>query len=148
MRIYLRTVVDNSSHDVVLVNFNRELFEKLSPPFPPFQLKRFDGCLTGDKVELELNFFLFKQFWNSDIIDHGTTAEKSWFVDFGTKLPFFLSFWEHQHIIQQAGKNVEIIDAIEFKGKFPFLSFLVYPILYFTFSQRKPIYKKLLSNLN
>jgi len=148
MHINLRTIVDNSSHDVVFQHFNRSLFEKLSPPFPPFELQRFDGCLTGDKVEIELNFFLFKQNWNSDITDHGSTKQKSWFVDSGFKLPFFLSFWKHQHIIQQVGKNVEVIDAIEFKGKFPFLSFLVYPILYLTFSQRKPIYKKLLSNLN
>jgi ligand-binding SRPBCC domain-containing protein len=148
MRLNLRTIVHNSSHNVVFEHFNRALFEKLSPPFPPFELRRFDGCLTGDKVEIELNFFLFKQHWNSDIIDHGSNEQKSWFVDSGSKLPFFLAHWEHQHIILKSGKNVEIIDAIDFKGKFPFPSFLVYPILYLTFSQRKPLYRRLLANLN
>jgi ligand-binding SRPBCC domain-containing protein len=147
MHIQLRTKLVNSNHLAVFQNFNRALFEALSPPFPPFVLHRFDGCLSGDKVNLELNFFLFKQAWNTDIIDHGSVDQKSWFVDSGSKLPFFLSFWEHQHILQQQGNDVVIIDDIQFKGKAPFFSFLVYPILYFTFSLRKPIYRRLLSNL-
>lgn len=148
MRVILRTQVRNTNHKDVMNGFTEKLFNKLAPPFPPFTLNRFDGCEKGDKVELTLNFLLFKQQWNSEIISHGETESKSFFIDKGTKLPFFLSFWEHHHIIEQHGTDVSIIDDIRFTIK-PKLAFpFIYPGLYLVFLYRKPIYKKFFSKEN
>ena len=37
--------------------FDEKLFTRLSPPFPPVKLIKFDGSQKGDVVSLELNFF-------------------------------------------------------------------------------------------
>lgn len=125
--------------------FTKELFERLAPPFPPFELQKFDGCKTGDEVHLQLNFLLFKQQWNSRIIDHGEDSQKTYFVDSGTKLPFFLSFWEHHHIIEQNNQDVIIIDDIRFKIKPLILTPFILPGLFLVFLYRKPVYKKVFS---
>ncbi|MEX1190149.1 MAG: hypothetical protein WED33_12890 [Bacteroidia bacterium] len=142
MNITIKTIVKNTSHTEVMNGFNKDLFEILAPPFPPFELDRFDGCTTGDEVHLKLNFLFFKQAWNSLIISHGVEENKSYFVDKGFKLPFFLSFWEHHHIIEQVGKDVKIVDDIHFKIK-PLLLFpFVFPGLFLVFLYRKPVYKR------
>ena len=71
----LNLVLDTSVHQSVSdvwAGFDRQLFNQLSPPFPPVDVVRFDGCLRGDVVHLRLNFLLFKQDWTSDIIDQQT----------------------------------------------------------------------------
>jgi len=124
--------------------FNESLFMKLSPPFPPVRLLRFDGCQKGDVVSLKLNFIFFSQEWESRITDDATDQEKFYFIDEGTKLPFFLKFWKHRHIIQKQGEHSVIIDDITFKTPFKLFDYLLYPALYGQFLYRKPIYKKLL----
>ncbi len=148
MNIILKTKVRNTNHKVVMNGFTRELFERLAPPFPPFVLQKFDGCKTGDDVNLELNFLFFKQQWNSRIIDHGEDSQKTYFVDSGTKLPFFLSFWEHHHIIEQNNQDVIIIDDIRFRIKPWILIPFVMPGLLLVFLYRKPVYKKVFSKQN
>lgn len=142
MRLVLRTTLPNQQHARVFGKFNQDLFLKLSPKFPPARLLRFDGCHKGDLVQLELNLFGLKQRWDSEIVDDGSDAQASYFVDRGTKLPFFLSFWEHHHIIRQEGEDVVVIDDIRFRGKLFLPGFLTYPILFLIFNQRKPIYRK------
>ncbi|RYY31690.1 MAG: hypothetical protein EOO04_00280 [Chitinophagaceae bacterium] len=46
MHIILRTPV-RQSPDQVWAGFDRTLFDRLSPPFPPVDVVRFDGCLKG-----------------------------------------------------------------------------------------------------
>jgi hypothetical protein len=69
MNIFLKTSVEKSIQEV-WDGFDEKLFKALAPPFPPFRVLRFDGCLTGDKVGIELDFIFFKQNWESDIIEH------------------------------------------------------------------------------
>lgn len=123
--------------------FTKELFIKLSPPFPRLKLLRFDGSNTQDHVAVELDFLLFKQEWESVIVEKKESKEEIYFVDEGIKLPFFLKKWKHKHrIIQKDNKQAEIIDEIEFETPFKPLDILLYPILYFQFAYRKPIYQK------
>jgi len=51
VKLILRTSVAQSLPQV-WAGFDRDLFTKLSPPFPPVNVIRFDGCLTGDIVQL------------------------------------------------------------------------------------------------
>tara|TARA_A100001015_G_scaffold158994_2_gene176635 strand:- start:54 stop:485 length:432 start_codon:yes stop_codon:yes gene_type:complete len=128
------------SRKIVVDGFNQTLFDTLSPPFPPVKVTRYDGSKTGDIVELELNFFIFKQKWISTIIDHGANEKETWFVDKGTTLPFFLTGWHHKHIIQETPTGSSIIDDIEYKS-YPILEWVLFPVLYLQFLYRIPIYK-------
>lgn len=141
MNIEISTKV-NQSLLKVWEGFNLELFSKLAPPFPPVKVKEFGGCLKGDKVHLELNFLLFKQDWISNIMDQKRTESEIYFIDEGTKLPFFLSYWKHKHRLVKEGEGTNIIDEITFKTPTILTDYLFYPLMYLQFLYRKPIYKK------
>jgi len=106
------------------------------------KLLQFDGCKKGDKVALELNFLLFKQHWISDIIEDQETDESWYFIDLGTQLPFFLSRWKHHHGVETSVPGSIIIDNIDFSTGYILTDLFMYPLLYFQFLYRKPIYRK------
>jgi len=144
MKLILRTPVQQS-YLQVWKGFDETLFRRLSPPFPPVRVVRFDGCLKGNTVELELNFFLFKQLWTSKITAQQGNAEEVFFIDEGVKLPFFLSYWRHRHRIIKDGEQTIIADEIEFRTPSVLTDYLFYPLLYGQFLYRKPIYRKVFS---
>lgn len=146
MTITIRTPVDQPL-DQVWAGFNRTLFDRLSPPFPPVRVLRFDGCLTGDVVSLELNFLLFKQTWTSDIIDQQTTSDEIYFVDQGVKLPFFLRAWHHKHRLIRQGSGTVIADEITYQTPNRLFDYLMYPLMWAQFVYRKPIYRQTFSRL-
>ena len=141
MRLIITTPV-NQSCAHVWAGFDRDLFLRLSPPFPPVALLRFDGCLPGDEVHLELNFLLFRQRWESRITEQQRTPEEIYFIDEGQKLPFFLQYWRHHHRLLCRGANTEIVDDITFRAPAWLPDFLLYPILYLQFRYRRPIYRR------
>lgn len=126
----------------VKAGFNESLFAKLNPPFPPVKLLRFDGSDVDDIVSMQLNFLLFKQNWTSKISENHTDHTEYYFVDEGIELPFFLKKWRHKHRIIKKGAQTIIRDEVEFKAPFGLLSLILYPVLYFQFVYRKPIYKE------
>jgi ligand-binding SRPBCC domain-containing protein len=142
MKITIKTKVEQD-YLSVKQGFNKDLFLKLNPPFPPVKLLRFDGCRRGDKVSLELNFILFKQIWTSIITSDRTDEQEFFFVDEGKKLPFFLRFWKHKHRVIRDESGSTIVDEINFSARLKILSPLLYPVLYAQFWYRKPIYKKI-----
>ncbi|MFD2934438.1 SRPBCC family protein [Spirosoma flavum] len=146
MHILLKTQVEQPL-PTVWAGFNRDLFEQLSPAFPPVNVIRFDGCLPGNVVHLQLNFLLFRQDWISHIIDQQTTPDEIFFVDKGTKLPFFLAYWQHRHRLCRSsvgsGEQTVIIDDITFRTPFRLTDYLFYPILWLQFAYRKPIYRRI-----
>jgi ligand-binding SRPBCC domain-containing protein len=142
MKINIETQVQQD-YLKVKEGFNETLFTKLSPPFPPVKLLRFDGSKKGDFVSLELNFLFFKQKWTSEITEDKTTEQEFYFIDEGVELPFFLKEWQHKHRIINSGEGCIIRDEITYKSGFSLLTLLLYPALYIQFLYRKPIYKKL-----
>jgi ligand-binding SRPBCC domain-containing protein len=145
MKINIETPVEQD-YLKVKEGFNESLFTKLSPPFPPVKLIRFDGSKKGDLVTLELNFIFFKQKWTSEITEDETTNLEFYFVDKGVELPFFLKEWQHKHRIIKSTKGSIIRDEITFKSGFSLLTLLLYPALFVQFIYRKPIYKKIFRN--
>lgn len=141
MKLSITTNVTKPYKDVFRF-FTKELFIKLSPPFPKVKLLRFDGSEKQDKVIVELDFFLFKQEWESIITEKSETKEEIYFIDEGVKLPFFLKKWKHIHRIMKDGDKTNIVDDIEFETPFRPFDILFYPILYFQFAYRRPIYQK------
>ncbi|GHB72676.1 SRPBCC family protein [Persicitalea jodogahamensis] len=145
MKITLRTKV-SASLSAVWQGFDESLFEKLSPPFPPVKLARFDGSNEGDVVSLELNFIFFRQKWVSHIVEQRETEQEIYFIDKGVKLPFFLSFWRHKHrLIRDPSGGTIIADEIEYRTPFLLLDYLMYPVMWAQFAYRGPIYKKIFS---
>ncbi|MGK7393807.1 MAG: SRPBCC family protein [Candidatus Cyclobacteriaceae bacterium M3_2C_046] len=142
MKIRITTTVP-AHWEIVTGNFNQDLFIRLNPPFPPVKLIRFDGSRPGDLVSLQLNFFLFKQIWESEITEEKTTQDFHYFIDEGKRLPFFLKYWKHKHLIwKRSDGYADIEDNIEYKGPFGLLSLLLWPVLYFQFKYRQPIYRQ------
>lgn len=146
MKISLSTSV-GQNYLKVKEGFNADLFEALNPPFPPVKLLRFDGSSQGDLVSLELNFIFFKQVWTSKITADHLDQKEYYFIDEGIKLPFFLKKWRHKHrIVSDGNDKTDIIDEINFTSPNRILDYLIYPLLYFQFSLRKPIYRNVFSN--
>ena len=141
MTITISTKVEQHI-EKVWQGFDETLFRKLSPPFPPVRIVHFLGCKKGDEVYLELNFVLTRQYWKSLIIEQKESDEEIYFIDKGTELPFFLSFWQHKHRILKNGSGSIIRDEIEFSTPTILTNYFFYPLLYLQFLYRKPVYKK------
>lgn len=141
MKLTLQTRVEQD-YLSVKNGFDQTLFQKLSPPFPPVKLLRFDGSSKGDLVVLELNFLFFKQQWTSVITEDVTDEKEFYFLDEGIELPFFLKTWRHKHRVIQEGTGSLIRDEIDFTAPFGWLTVLLYPALLAQFAFRIPIYKR------
>ncbi|MEL6851899.1 MAG: hypothetical protein AAFP92_25555, partial [Bacteroidota bacterium] len=116
MRFRIKTPVAGDYQEV-MEGFNRDLFERLTPPGVKVALQRFDGSKKGDIVHLRLFLAGFiQQDWISEITEDGIDEEKAWFVDRGTQLPFFLKKWQHRHIVENQSNHAVIVDDIEFRS--------------------------------
>ena len=143
MRLVFNTQV-NQPVPAVFAGFTKELFLRLSPPFPPVSLERFDGMKIGDEVHLVLKFPGRHQRWVSRITDRFVSDTECWFEDEGVTLPFFLKTWRHRHIIRQAGDGdgSVILDDVTFTSPHPVFDPFLYPAMLLQFWYRKPIYKR------
>ncbi|WP_216690420.1 SRPBCC family protein [Hymenobacter siberiensis] len=143
MHVTLRTAVSQSPA-VVMAGFTRELFVALAPPFPRLRLLRFDGCHTGDRVEIELDTLVKRLSWTSLIVDDGVQPDGThFFVDEGQILPPPLRFWRHRHLIQPGPKGGSVIvDALEYRTASRLLDALIYPAMWAQFAWRRPIYRR------
>lgn len=121
--------------------FDRELFEALTPPVGKIEVVEFTGSKEGDQVHLKF-IRPIKAEWISRITEHGEDQKRSYFIDEGVSLPPGLTYWKHEHIVEDIdGKNCAIIDRIHFRSYFFVFSLLMYPFLFFTFYPRKKQYK-------
>ena len=143
MRVTLQTAVMQLPTQV-MAGFTRELFLALAPPFPKLRLRRFDGCRTGDRVEIELDTLVKRLPWTSLITEDGVLPDGThYFVDEGQTLPPPLRYWRHRHLIQPGPRGGSIIvDALEYRTASRVLDVLIYPAMWAQFAWRKPIYRR------
>ncbi len=141
MKININTLVQSDLQNV-WQRFDNQLFKVLAPPFPFLNILLFEGCETGNRVSLELDFIFFKQTWNCLITEQKTTEKTIYFIDQGSELPFFLSFWHHKHFLEKAENGTWIKDQITYQTPYLWLDYLVFPLFYAQFWYRKPIYRK------
>lgn len=141
MRLTIRTPVNSRLHQIK-EGFTEDLFLSLNPPFPSVRLLEFGGCSKGDRVALELDFFVFKQHWTSEIVEDNAIEGYWYFIDVGIETPFFLKKWQHRHEVQQSNDHSLIIDDIKFSTGTLLTDLLLYPVLFLQFLYRKPIYKR------
>ncbi len=127
-----------------MAGFTRALFVALAPPFPKLRLLRFDGCHTGDRVEIELDTLVKRLPWTSLIVDDGVQHDGThFFIDEGQVLPAPLRFWRHRHLIEPGpnGGSV-VVDALEYRTASRLLDAVLYPAMWAQFAWRKPIYRR------
>ena len=140
--IVVSTTVD-APFDRVVAGFGAPLFETLNPPFPRARLLRMDGNTPGHRIEIDLDFILFKQKWKGVITAGSQSDGLFWFVDRGECLPFFLRSWEHYHGISAVnGGATSIIDAIRFRQAPWIPRFLMRGMLFYLMRYRSPRYKR------
>lgn len=140
MRLKVATAVSQNYRDVFR-GFNRELFVKLNPPFPPVKVLRFEGMAVNDEVHLLLNFLVAKEKWISVVTAAGEEKDEIYFVDEGIQLPFIFKSWRHRHRILRRRRGTLIVDEIIYQCRWEILSYILYPFLYLQFLYRKAVYK-------
>ena len=140
MRILIKTSVEKD-YKTVYSKFDVILFKRLKPPLVGLKVKRFDGCIKGDEIHIEINTLGIKQDWNALITDNGKNDNEMYFIDEGLKLPNFIKSWKHLHRIIKNAESSIIVDDINFRTPNILLDILFYPVMYLQFFYRKPVYR-------
>ncbi|HEX8658131.1 MAG TPA: hypothetical protein VF690_11370 [Hymenobacter sp.] len=143
MHLIIRTAVAQPPAQV-MAGFTRALFEALAPPFPQLRVLRFDGCRTGDHVDIELDTLVKRLRWTSLIVDAGQLPDGTlFFVDEGQQLPPPLRYWRHRHLIEPGpGGTSVVVDNLEYRTASKMLDALLYPAMWAQFAWRQPIYRR------
>jgi ligand-binding SRPBCC domain-containing protein len=143
MRVTVQTAVVQLPAEV-MAGFTKALFVALAPPFPRLQVVRFDGCRTGDRVEIELDTVVKRLPWTSLIVADGEEPDGTlFFVDEGQVLPPPLRYWRHRHLVRPGAHGGSIIiDDLEYRTASRLLDALLYPAMWAQFAWRRPIYRR------
>ena len=140
LHLSFRCTID-APFETVSEGFNIDLFRALCPAFPKVSIERFDGIRQGDLVSLKLGLFLLSWQWSGTVISYQRTDNELRFVDTGDRLPPFLSYWKHEHLIIKNGKGTVIEDNIEFRAGKGWPDFLVKMMISLQMKPRKKIYR-------
>jgi ligand-binding SRPBCC domain-containing protein len=125
--------------------FNQELLLKLKPPLVTMQLLRYDGQHRGDELMFDVGIGKLTQKWHGAITQHRYT-EKDWlFRDEGITLPHPLKRWKHTHALKPSKQGTLVIDRVQFSGKNPVYTLLLWLPIAMMFWMRKPAYQRWLS---
>ena len=147
MNIRLQTKVNGNYKDIMR-RFDRDLFEALKPKQAKMEIVEFTGSKKGDKVHLR---FLSpkKAEWVSHIVEDGINEQEAYFIDEGTTLPFPLTYWRHQHIVQKITEDTSyIIDDMTFRGSSFLISAFIYPGIFLGFYPRGKVYQNYFNALH
>ncbi len=140
MRITVSTPIP-MSFDKVFHAFDRKLFDYVSPA-NQIEVKRFDGVEVGDITEIHIKKPI-KGTWITKIVDRQVSETSAHFIDEGTRLPFGMTSWRHEHIVVKTGENDSlIIDRAHFKTEFRVYTALLYLPLWLSFRSRRSKYRK------
>jgi ligand-binding SRPBCC domain-containing protein len=142
MKLYFETPIEKKP-DVIIKNFNKDLFLALRPPGIKLSVEKFDGCKTGDEVHLKIKSFLMTQTWVSKITQDKLDSNEWSFVDEGVKLPWPLKSWKHIHSVKRVDQNNSlIVDDINFDCFYSWMNYPMKPLLWLSFAVRPSRYKK------
>ncbi len=142
MNINIKTKI-SAPFNVLLENFNQELFLYLKPPLMEVDLKQFDGCRKNDSIILELSHLFGKNTWESLVTEEAKTDKTWYFIDEGKILPPPLKDWRHTHIVHKINEEeCYLIDDINYKSSNVFLDVILFPVIYFQFWFRKNKYQQ------
>lgn len=137
-----QSVIVPASLTSVVQKFDEKLFVALTPPWQKMNLKRFDAIKLGAEVHLDLIFGPKTYPWVSLIVKFESRPFQEYmFIDVGKTLPPFLSSWHHLHQLRALDEHTtEIIDEIDFAGRFAPLDIVLYLGIKAMLIYRKMVY--------
>ena len=139
--IYNQTVnIKDKNIEEVIDSFHRIDFIKFLISFQPVKIIKWDG-IENDLIA-NLKFWLLK--WHSFKVIHKSykrTDTSLSFIDKGITLPLGIIDWNHLHEVKYSNNKIIIKDSLEFKHRFYFFEFMLYPILISPLVMRKFLYK-------
>lgn len=142
MRIFIKTKVHNNL-STIHQKFDRNLFEKLSPPLMTVKVERFDGCLKDHEVHLLIQSLFVRNKWISKITTSELNEKVFYFIDEGIEIPPPLKKWKHIHRVEAIdSSNCYVIDDITYSSGSNLLDYALFPFLFGMFKFRQPIYKR------
>ncbi|WP_235295994.1 SRPBCC family protein [Portibacter marinus] len=141
MKFTIKTPVPGN-YKVVMNAFDKKLFEHLKPVGASMEIVKFTGSKEGDIVHIRFTSPI-KAEWISKIVEDGVDDERAYFIDQGTKLPWPLKYWKHEHVVAKIGeKKSQIEDRITYKTFSIVLDALIRPAMYMAFYPRRAQYQK------
>lgn len=143
MKLTFKTPV-KGNFEFVASQFNEELFKKMALPLTKIYVGFFEGTKKGDSFSFTMKFMGFHQFWEGLIVDNGSNADESFFIDIGKKLPFPLASWSHRHSFQRISDGETlIVDEVEYSSFNKLFDYLLFPFWQSYFNYRSYLYKKI-----
>jgi len=121
--------------------FDRELLIKTTPPLVNLEVNRFDGTKIGDEAHVVCSIFGTYQYWINRVVDNQQKEGEVYFVDKAIEMPEPFTYWKHTHKITQVKDHTCLItDEIVYSTHNKILNLMIFPIIYFIFYYRRPIY--------
>lgn len=109
--VEFRSKIDTSAGKVFAWHAHPGAFQRLTPPWLPIELKRFEGIREGDCAEIRIGAGPAMVTW---IAEHHDIIEGRQFCDRQVKGPF--AHWDHTHRFDPDGPDTStLIDQIEYE---------------------------------
>jgi len=133
--------------NIVCDNFDRKLFEYLLPSVLPAVVRRFEGHMPGDIVDVSIKI-PFARYWTLITKETWKTAKEFGFTERGLRTPLGIKYWHHTHrVVARNHTSCFIIDEIEFETLFYFTDFTHYGILFGVLYYHKLMYSRYFKKL-
>lgn len=123
--------------------FDVNLLVKLSPFWLKPKPQIYEGNKPGNRLIFLLKTPFGKRKWEGVVTEEKYTDHEISFVDEGTKMPFGLKKWRHNHRIRAISDGVLIRDEVGFSTGFLLLDIAFLPGIWSMFIYRKPRYPKI-----
>jgi len=124
----------------VIKSFHDKGFIKYLTAAQPVRIDSWNGI--DDDKEASFSFWFFG--WRKIKVVHknySISDSRLYFEDLGTSLPFGLSKWKHQHIVEPYRKGSIIIDKVAIDSSSKIKKYLAFPIMIFPILLRRVTYK-------
>ena len=124
----------------VIRSFHDKSFIQYLTAAQPVRIESWNGI--DDDKEASFSFWFFG--WRKIKVVHknySISNSRLYFQDLGTSLPFGLSKWKHEHIVEPYKKGSIIIDKVAIDSSSKMKKYLVFPIMIFPILLRRVTYK-------
>ncbi|MFN8393472.1 MAG: hypothetical protein U0176_02220 [Bacteroidia bacterium] len=143
MRFLIKTAVKGEPRKV-FAGFDHNLLLKLSPPGMRIDLIHADPAEKPDGyIHLKVTMLgIIRQEWKNRFSNYEINDDRCHFVDQGDMMPFPIKLWRHDHRVERLEGTTHIIDDVQYGTNFFLLDWLLFPVLWFQFRYRRPIYRR------
>ena len=140
MHFIQQVKLTNTHHLDVIKSFHDKNFIQYLTAAQPVRIDSWNGI--DDDKEASFSFWFFG--WRKIKVVHknySISNSRLYFQDLGTSLPFGLTKWKHEHIVEPYKKGSIIIDKVAIDCSSKMKKYLVFPIMIFPILLRRVTYK-------